>query len=187
MALILGMGLPPLAAYLMVAIMAAPVFLHWNIPLLQSHFFVFYFSVFSVLTPPVALAGMVASKIAGSPYVKTSFEGFKISLVAFLMPYVFLVNPTILGRPPDAIIGVLTFIAILLALVGISTFMVGYYFTRMTVVERVLGAIYTTLLMMYATTMQNVFFSVGAGLFVVATLWQWRRSKVVDRQVSQPA
>ena len=169
------MGLPPMAAYLMVAVMVAPVFLKSNISLLQSHLFVFYFAVFSVLTPPVALAGLVASQLAGSGYFKTSTEAFKIALPGFLMPFIFLVNPSLLGKPPSTLIGVLTIIGIILALTDIAALATGYYLVRLKRMDMVLIALSAVALIGYCVNMQFLFFAIGAALFVIITFWQWRR------------
>lgn len=91
-----GMGLPTIAAYVLLVILVAPALENLGIPLIVSHMFVLYFGIFSVLTPPVALASMAACSIAGSNFWKTSWEGVRIGLVGFVLPYAFVYNPQLL-------------------------------------------------------------------------------------------
>jgi len=97
--LILGMGLPTTANYLVTATIAAPALVHAGVPLLAAHLFVFYFGIIADLTPPVALAAMAGAGIANAPPVKTGIQAFKLGAPAYLVPYVFCYAPqiTLLG------------------------------------------------------------------------------------------
>jgi len=93
--LILGMGLPTTANYLVTSTIAAPALVTAGVPLLSAHLFVFYFGIIADLTPPVALAAMAGAGIAGSPPVKTGVQSFKLAAPAYLIPYVFCYAPQI--------------------------------------------------------------------------------------------
>ena len=95
--IVLGTGLPTTAAYLVTTAIAAPALLEIGVPLLASHMFVFYFAIPSVLTPPLALAGYVAAGIAGAPQMRTQLTGFRLAIPAFLAPFVFALEPSLLG------------------------------------------------------------------------------------------
>lgn len=114
--LILGMGIPTTAAYSLVAIIVVPSLVAMDVGLLQAHFFAFYFAVVSALTPPVALASLTASGIAGGDYVKTSINAFRLGIPAFIIPYLIIYNPAMLLQfqylAPDLLSLVAIFIAI---------------------------------------------------------------------------
>ncbi|WP_417551534.1 TRAP transporter permease [Marinomonas fungiae] len=94
--IIMGMGLPTVAAYIIGAVLYVPALKELGISELQSHFFVMYFCVLSMVTPPVSLASFAAAGIAGTDSMKTSFEAFKICAVAFLIPFAFISDDALL-------------------------------------------------------------------------------------------
>lgn len=92
--ILLGMGMPSVAAYTIVAILVAPTFVEsFLIPDLAAHYFVFYSAILSFITPPIATAAVVASGIAGANFWQTCFAAIRISAVLFVLPIVFLYNP----------------------------------------------------------------------------------------------
>ena len=95
--MVFGLGLPTPAAYLLVALLGAPALVEIGVPLLAAHFFVFYFANVSALTPPVAIAALVAANIAKAKFLPTALIGIRLSLPAFLLPFLFLAHPQILG------------------------------------------------------------------------------------------
>lgn len=95
-AILLGMGMPTTAAYAVAASVVAPGLVQLGIPLLTAHFFVFYFAVVSAITPPVALASYAAAGISGANPMATSVASFKIGIAAFIVPFMFFYNSSIL-------------------------------------------------------------------------------------------
>lgn len=95
--IIFGMGVSATAAYLLTIIIAAPAFISIGVKPLNAHFFVFYFSILSAITPPVAIASVVASRISGAPYFSLCFEAIKIGLPLFIMPAIFIIYPDLLA------------------------------------------------------------------------------------------
>ncbi len=95
-ALILGMGLPTLPAYLIIAIMIAPAIIKAGVEPIAAHMFVLYFAVYSSIVPPIAYGCYVAAPIAGGNPLATSFVALRISAVGLLVPYVFVFSPSIL-------------------------------------------------------------------------------------------
>ena len=95
-ALVLGMGLPTLPAYLIIVLVMGPALQDLGIPMLVSHMFVFYFGVLSAITPPVALAAYAAAPIAGSRPLATGLVAVRIAAIGFIIPYVFVFHPSIL-------------------------------------------------------------------------------------------
>jgi TRAP-type uncharacterized transport system fused permease subunit len=94
--LILGMGLPTLPAYLIIVLIMGPAIVELGLSVLTVHMFVLYFGVLSSVTPPVALAAYAAAPIAGSRPLETAVQSLRISLVGFLIPFVFAFNPSLL-------------------------------------------------------------------------------------------
>jgi TRAP transporter 4TM/12TM fusion protein len=95
-AIVLGMGLPTTAAYVLTAISAVPVLLRLGMPELHSHLFVFYFGVLSALTPPVCTGAYTAAGLAGADPTKTGFTGVRLALSGFIVPFLFMFDRELL-------------------------------------------------------------------------------------------
>lgn len=141
--IILGMGLPSSVCYLLVAIMMGQVLhkLGFGQQVLPIHFFIFYFGMMSMVTPPVALAAYTAAAIADANIMKTAFAAFRFSLVGFALPYAFVLRPELLLlNPQGGNIEIWSlFLNISLTLIGTIIFaasMAGYVFKEMSLLER---------------------------------------------------
>lgn len=93
--IILGMGLPTTAAYIITAILGVPALTDMGVSPLQAHMFIFYFAIISFITPPVAISAYAASGIAGTNAMSTGFQSFKLGLAGFIVPFLFLYSPSI--------------------------------------------------------------------------------------------
>jgi TRAP transporter 4TM/12TM fusion protein len=98
--IILGMGMPTTAAYILSAVIMAAALETLGIPRLASHMFIFYFSILSMVTPPIALCAYAAAGISGSDIMSTGVKAFQLSLAGFLVPYVCVFNPALLMQGP---------------------------------------------------------------------------------------
>ena len=103
--IVLGMGLPSAVCYLLLATLVGPVLGRLGVVPLAAHFFIFYFGLMSMVTPPVALAAYTASSIAGSRFMPTSWHAFRFALLGFVLPFLFVYRPELLllgpgGGPP---------------------------------------------------------------------------------------
>ena len=96
--IVMGMGLPTVAAYIIGAVLFVPALQELGIQPLAAHFFVFYYCVLSMVTPPVALASFAAAAVGQASTAKTSFSAFGLSLVAFFVPFGFVFDPGVLGQ-----------------------------------------------------------------------------------------
>lgn len=129
-ALILGMGLPPVAVYIVVSTVVAPALTQMGFSLFASHLFVFYFGIIGTITPPVALTAYAAAGlIEGASAFKVGVRAFLYGIVAFIVPFVFMYDEAFLlsGTPGHVILAVVTAI---LALDFISAMLIGYFTTR---------------------------------------------------------
>jgi TRAP transporter 4TM/12TM fusion protein len=95
-ALILGMGMPTLPAYLIIILVMGPAIQVLGVSMLTAHMFVFYFGVASSLTPPVAIAAYAAAPIAGANPLRTAFMSFRLGMAKFIIPFIFAFYPTLL-------------------------------------------------------------------------------------------
>lgn len=126
--ILLGMGMPTTAAYAVAASVVAPGLVALGIPLLTAHFFVFYFAVVSAITPPVALASFAAAGISGSNPLQTSMASFKIGIAAFVVPFMFFYNSTLLmdGAALDILrAGATAVLGIFLLAAGVQGWYIG--------------------------------------------------------------
>ncbi|WP_138160671.1 TRAP transporter permease [Peptoniphilus catoniae] len=98
--IILGMGVPPVAAYAIAGSAIGPSLINLGVPAMAAHLFIFYFCAISVITPPVALASYAAAALAKADMWKVGLTAFRIGLVAFLIPYMFVYNQALLMQGP---------------------------------------------------------------------------------------
>jgi len=94
--IILGMGVPPVAAYIILAILVVPALINMGVYPLAAHLFVFYFSIVAGVTPPMAPDAFVAAGIADSPMMKTALTACRLAIVIFILPYIFVYNNALL-------------------------------------------------------------------------------------------
>ncbi len=100
--IVLGMGLPSAVCYLLMATLIAPIIGELGIVPLAAHFFIFYFGMMSMVTPPVALAAYTAASIAETDIMRTAFAAFRFSLVGFTLPFMFVFRPELLFQSADS-------------------------------------------------------------------------------------
>ena len=96
LSIVLGMGMPSTAIYIILAAILAPALANMGVSILAAHFFIFYFGVLSFLTPPVAVSSFVAAGLAETDMWKTGWAGMRFSFVAYLIPFVWVYNPALL-------------------------------------------------------------------------------------------
>lgn len=124
-AIILGCGVPPVAAYSLVAIVVVPVLIKSGVPPVSAHFFCFYFAIISAVTPPVALGALAASAISASGYFATSRRAFTLSIAGFIIPYLIVFNPVMNLRADNVPVAILSLIAIAIALQCLTILIYG--------------------------------------------------------------
>jgi TRAP transporter 4TM/12TM fusion protein len=127
--IILGMGVPPVAAYVVLSILVVPALTQMGVWFFAAHMFVFYFSVLAEITPPVAPNAYVASGIANSNFLKTALTAMKISFPVIIMPYVFVYNNALLMKGSFLQIVSIVLFA-LIATYIMSCALENFYFTR---------------------------------------------------------
>ena len=108
LSIVLGMGMPTAAVYLVLSVVLAPALVEFGVQPLAAHLFLFYFGVLSMLTPPVAVASFVAAGLAETSFWRTSAAALKLAAVAYLIPFVWIYNPAVIldGSAPSIVIAV---------------------------------------------------------------------------------
>jgi TRAP transporter 4TM/12TM fusion protein len=135
--IVLGMGLPTTAAYVVLAALGAPALIDLGVPVLAAHLFIFYFGCISNVTPPVSLAAYAAAGIAGSPPLQTAWTAMVLALAGFLVPFMFVYGPPLLlvGSPGEVLLVVGTGVVGVTALAASA---MGYLRDELAIWERVL-------------------------------------------------
>jgi TRAP transporter 4TM/12TM fusion protein len=128
--IVLGMGVPTTANYVIMATITAPILIKMGLPVLAAHMFVFYFGIVADITPPVALAAYAGSAIAKSNPMKTGVTATRLAITAFIVPYIFAYSPEMLLIDAAWYDVVQIVITALVGIFAVSAGMEGYMFTK---------------------------------------------------------
>lgn len=172
MCIILGMGMPIVTVYIIVAIIIAPVLTQLGVPDMAAHMFVFYFGMLSFLTPPVMLSVYAAATLARANSWKTAWLSMRLGIAAYIVPFAFIYNASLLAAGSAAKIAM----SALTAIVGIGMVAIGlegYLLGNLRSVQRILLVMGGIALLVHNTTVRGV----GLGLIVVVLCWEWLRIK----------
>ena len=171
--IVLGMGVPTTANYCIMASTCAPILITIGVPQVAAHFFVFYFGIVADITPPVALAAYAGSAIAKAPPMKTAFNASKLAIAAFVVPYIFAMNPAMLFVDTTTIEVIFVVITSIIGLFGVASALNGYLFRPIHPLLRIVLAA-AGLLMMDPTTTTDI---IGIVLMAAAFVFQYFGSK----------
>jgi len=146
--IVLGMGVPTTATYCIMASTCAPILIAIGVPKIAAHFFVFYFGIVADITPPVALAAYAGSAIAKAPPMKTAFNASKLAIAAFIVPYIFALNPAMILVDTTFVQVILISVTSMIGMFGLGMGVAGFFrgklswFTRLVVLVGGLCLIY---------------------------------------------
>lgn len=173
--IILGMGVPTTAQYIITSTLAAPALAQLGVPMMSAHLFCLYFGVLADVSPPVALATYAASGIAKSNPMKTGFTALITAVAGFLVPYMFIYNPYLLlnGGIFHIVVGCGTAV---IGIIGLAAGVQGYLVEDLNFVER-LALILVPFLIIYPTLNSNL---VGVGIVVLIFILQKYRKKASE-------
>lgn len=143
--LVLGMGVPTTANYIIQATISAPALIALGVPKIAAHMFVFYFGIVADITPPVALAAFAGAGIAGSSPMKTGFTATRLGIAAYIVPYMFVLNPILvlvnvdnLSAPLFLMMAIKAIVTALIGMIGLASGSTGFFKTSCQIWERVL-------------------------------------------------
>lgn len=175
--ILVGMGVPTPAAYMLVAIGAAPALVKMGVPLLQAHLFPFIFAVFSHLTPPIAIGALVASQLAEAEYWPTSWEALKAASTAFLLPYLIVFAPVIVLAPDGGFfVSAMQIVAIPLGILSLQITFSSYFLGNVATLKRTLFGI-SALLFFGTVFSRSALFLVAAVVLLIICII----SQVINR------
>ena len=176
--IVLGMGVPTTANYCIMAATCAPILVRMGVPMVAAHFFVFYFGIVADLTPPVALAAYAGAAIAGSNPMKTAMQATKLAIGAFIVPYVFALNPAMLFIDTTVSEVILICITALVGIFGVSAGLEGFILRHASWWERIL-CVAGGLLLIYPGIVTDLIGLALVGLVIVVQFLEKRRDDKV--------
>jgi TRAP-type uncharacterized transport system fused permease subunit len=175
--MILGMGMPTTAVYVLLAVLVAPGLAKLGILPIAAHLFIFYFGMLSMITPPVCIASYAAASIGKTDPIKTGWEGMRLCAIAYVVPFLFVFSPSLLliGHWYVVLLSVATAV-VGSVLLGIG--LVGYLFRPVGGIKRILFVIASTGLLIPIHSGQFVALTwaingIGVGLAVILLLTEW--------------
>jgi len=179
--IIMGMGMPTVSAYVILAVLGAPALIELGVNAVAAHMFVFYFGVLSGLTPPVAITAYTTAGIAGSDPLKTAFYAIKIGLGGFFVPFIFAYNPVLLiqGGDPAEIAAAIG--SAFLSCIFFAAALEGYLFGQLNALKRLLSMGSAVLLVIPGILGDVLGLTLAIGLF----LWQWRIKEFNTEETKQ--
>ncbi len=139
--LILGIGVPTTANYVITSTIAAPALLLMGVPVMAAHMFVFYFGIIADITPPVCLAAVAAAGVARSEPMRTGVNAARLAIAAFLVPYIFVYSPQLLLIDTNIIQLTIILITALVGIIGVASALTGHFITNQSIMERLMLAL----------------------------------------------
>jgi len=171
--IILGMGAPTTANYIITSTIAAPAIIQLGVHPLAAHMFVFYFGIIADITPPVALAAYAGASIAKSDPLKTGIVSTKLAIGAFIVPFIFVYNPAMLWINTTWYGVIQTLFTSCIGMTAIGASMIGFFVARMTWLER--GVFFIGGLMLVDPgTMTDI---AGILILAIAVFFQWQKKR----------
>lgn len=167
--LLLGMGVPTTANYVITSTIAAPALVQMHVPVLAAHMFAFYFGIVADVTPPVALAAYAGAGIAGANPLKTGCIAAKLAIAAFIVPYIFVLAPELLMINATLPLIIYSGLTAIIGMWGVSISMIGFCQKNLNIVQRLLFFV-GGLCMIVPGAVTD-----GIGVAVLAAVFMWHR------------
>ncbi|WP_428911551.1 TRAP transporter permease [Niallia sp. Krafla_26] len=175
--IVLGMGLPPVAAYIILAVLAVPALTTLGVDPLAAHFFVFYFGTLSCITPPVAIASFITSGIAGATPMKTALKSVQLALVAFIIPFFFVYGPQLLliGAASEIIV---TSISATIGVFALAVALEGFFSQKVHMISRILLT-FSALLLIHVGWFTDL---IGLGVIIAVFIWEKLQTRLLLKE-----
>lgn len=176
--LILGMGLPVTASYIMLAVLAGPALVQMGVSLLAAHMIIFWYSQDANVTPPVCLAAFSAAGVAGYKPMQTGFTAWKLAKGLYIIPFLFAYTPILFEGPVIEVI--ITAVSALIGLFGFTVFWEGYLLRTMNIGERAITALATIFLFWPDNLIK------GLGFIILAVIYIFQRVSLKRQAQEMP-
>jgi TRAP transporter 4TM/12TM fusion protein len=184
-AIVLGMGMPTVGVYVLLAALVAPALTEVGVPPLAAHLFVLYFGMMSMTTPPVAVAAYAAASIAHADFMKTGFAGVRFGWSAYIVPFLFVSSPNLLlqGTPGDVALAVATALA---GIYLVSIAVAGFMNRPIGLTLRIAFAIAGLMMMVPARAFPGAIWTdiAGAAAGAVLIAWELARRRAPARKAT---
>ncbi len=182
--LVLGMGSPTTANYVITSTIAAPAILLFGVPDLSAHMFVFYFGIIADITPPVALAAFAAAGVSGGEPIRTGILSSKLAIAAFIIPYIFVISPQLMLIDTTWTEAIWVISTAFVGMIAIGAGMIGYWMRPLSWLERI-AAVAIGFLLIYP---EGMFSAIGLAAFALMLGNQyWLLKKDNPQAPSSPA
>lgn len=178
-AIILGMGLPGVACYIVTTTIAAPALVMMGVPRISAHFFAFYFGTMSAVIPPVALTSFTAATIAKANPNKTALTGLALGSAGLLLPYMFIYNPVLLFINFNWLNYLYSLLCAAVGLYSISILIIGYLKVKLTVLERAYFGV-VAILLINPILISRIVGLIMFGMFFVIPLINGRKGRLKE-------
>nr|WP_244938031.1 TRAP transporter fused permease subunit [Sinorhizobium sojae] len=185
--LVLGMGMPTVGVYLLLAVLVAPSLIETGVEPIAAHLFIFYLGMMSMVTPPIGIGAFFAASIAKAPPLATAFESMRFGWTAYIVPFLFVFSPALLlmGDPVEIVVAVATAI---LGVYAISSAFIGWLHGPAGIFRRILtGLAGAALLLPPGILGAATLWINGAGFAALAMLWLLGRDRQSQVSVPHPA
>ncbi len=169
--IILGMGLPTTACYIVTATIAAPALMKLGVNPLAAHMFTYYFACLSNLTPPVAIASYGAAGLSGQSPSAVGWTGFRISLAGFLIPFTFIMNPQLLLVGGNFISITISTITSVVGVIALASALQNYLYVPMNILQRA-GMFMGAILLIFPGIATDI-----GGVALAAAVFFWQRAQ----------
>lgn len=173
--IILGCGVPPFASYMMVAMMCASILQKLGCTVLQAHYFIFLFTVFGQMTPPVAVTAVAAAPICNVSYLQAGIQAVKVGWLAWIMPFFIIWCPALILEKASAMETIFGIVAIIAMSVLLQSVNLNFYKTKLNIPERLMAFIAGVLFIYYCFEQNNIVFAAAVVLALI--FWYLNASK----------
>ncbi|MRG84897.1 TRAP transporter permease [Salinibacillus xinjiangensis] len=177
--IIMGMGIPATASYIIVATVSAPLLVELGASLIVAHMFAFFYAALSNITPPVALASYAAAGLAGASPNKVSLTAVRLGITGFIIPYFFLFNPVLLFDGVHYMDSLIAMITAIIGVIALASGLQGWLYNKSTFIQRIL----MTAAGLALITPGLLLDFIGIGAIIVVYFWQ--KVKPVNNKTDQ--
>lgn len=180
--IVLGMGMPTVGVYLLLAILVAPSLIEVGIEPIAAHLFIFYLGMMSMVTPPIAVGSFFAANIAKAPPMATAFTSMRLGWTAYVVPFLFVFTPGLLLNATWSE-NAFAIVYALVGITGISVAFAGYAFRRLALTSRFVFLGSGSLALIPPVALDNMWAwlpTAGAGVFICIAFLEWKADRPDD-------
>lgn len=182
--IVLGMGLPTLGVYVLLATLVAPALIELGVDRIAAHLYVLYFGMMSMITPPVAIAAFAAAGVAGARPMHTGLEAMRFGWPAYIVPFLFVYSPSLLLR--GTVFDMITSITLTaMGVVVVSVALTGFFRRKLNLSERIILTFAGAATFFPHEAINNSYTLNFIGLFVTAAMYFWVTNRSLEKKIAK--